>query len=43
MESKEKETNHFDLMYGLSPTHAHDKKYAYMGWGATPKSRVGFV
>ena len=29
-------------MNGSGPPHAHDTHHAYMGWGATPKSYVGF-
>ena len=30
-------------MYGSGLTYAHDTHHTYMGWGATPKSCVGFV
>ena len=40
---KELETKHFASTYGLSLDHAHATHHAYIGWGATSKSCMGFI
>ena len=30
-------------MYDSGLTHTHNTQHAYMGWGATPQSYVGFI